>query len=193
EEPSECVVFGEPIAERSEQREPARNPRQLEDEPTGLGLERRLRGLVSLLEGGADAADLRPRPNRGDTCDAPTTDEQRAGIEEREIFTAGASEGECAVPDALSHRYRLAADQRLVDRDVSRLQNHGVGRYAIALRQDDQIVLHELRPSDANALAVTNHERTRASQVTQGCQGATGLALLKQSQSHDEDHEAEEH
>jgi hypothetical protein len=119
--------------------------------------------------------------------------DQRARVDEGEVLAAGPHDRRLAVPDALADRDRLARHQRLVRREVASLLHRRVGGHPVALREHDEVAADDLPPGDPDPLAAADHQRARAGQILERPERALGLALLKERQRHDEDHEAEQH
>jgi hypothetical protein len=148
-------------------------------QPAGLHLQPRRLG-VDGLQGLADLPDLAAGTNRGHFPDAGAAHDQRAGEDVRKIVAARPRRRRRRLcrPGDLADRDRLPRQQRLVDLQIAALDEHGVGRDAIALGQDDEIAANDLAPGDARALPVADHERARAAQVAQRLEHALGARFL---------------
>ena len=95
-------------------------------------------------------------------------DHQRAGKQGGQTIATGAGCGQCHVlrrpvgvnqgvkvrSRYLAHRYRLARQQRFIDLHLAAVDQQRVGGNAVALRQQQQVALHHLKPGNARGLAV---------------------------------------
>ena len=58
------------------------------------------------------------------------------------------------------------------------LDQHGVGRDPVALREDQHVAAHHLASGDAPARAIADDQRARAGEVAERGERPLGLALL---------------
>ena len=72
------------------------------------------------------------------------------------------------------------------------MHDNGVRRDPVALGEHDHVAAHNVTAGDADALAVTNHQRTRAGEVAQGLQHVFGARLLHDGDDNRDRREYEE-
>ena len=142
-----------------------------------------------------DLADLGARAGGSHLGDAAAPYDQRPGVDEGRVVAAGgrgrASAG-AALAAALAHGDRLAGEERLVDREVVRVEDLGVGGHAVALDEDHHVAARHLAPGDPPLLAAADHQRPGAREVLQRAEGVLGLALLVEGDADHHHHEGEE-
>ena len=194
-EPGE-EAFEPPAPEESEgeREEGAQSePRGGEDAhpPRRLRLKRRC-VRIERLQRLADSPQFGLRARGAHAGDALPPHDERAGPDVRQPVASRPSGLRRALVRALRHRDRLSGEKGLVRREAHRLEEHAVGRHAVALREDDEVARHHLAAGDPALVPIAHDERARAREIAQSVQSALRLARLVQGKPHDPEDGCEE-
>ena len=187
------LAVHQPVGERDQHAQSRAPPCDALHDAGGLPLDARGFG-PDRREHAADPSQRGLRAGREDARHALALHDERAGEHERRLLASrrahalhGFRRGE------LAYRHRFAGEERLVHRKIRRAANHRVGRDAIALGEHEKVADHDLAPGDAPLLAVADHERPRARQITQRLERTLALAFLDERDADDHEHEREQH
>ncbi len=131
----------------------------------------------------SDLPDLAAGAGGLDLGEALAPHDQRARINEGQIIAAGpmfsrSSLGDRSRSGLLAHRDRFSGQERLVDRQIVRVDEHRVRRNSVTFSQHEDIATNDLASRDPPPLAIPDHERSRTGQFAQRLQHPFGAGLL---------------
>ena len=186
------VAPGQPVDDHDEDAEEQPRERKGADQAAGLLLERRPL-LLHRLERLSDLAEFAPKPGGLHTTDPVALHHHAPRIDEGQVIPAGPSDRRYPVPRRLANRYGFPRQEGFVHREVRARQEQGVGRDAVSLGEDQQVVPDHLPSRDSPPLPVADDQGPGAGEVAQRLQGALRLPFLVQGDPHHDEDEAEEH
>jgi hypothetical protein len=135
----------------------------------------------------AEASDLAPGPGRPHLRDPAPADDEGSGPRARAVVAARPFV-RFDDPRALSNRCRLPGEERLVDLQSRGLDQGGVRRDAVSFGEDDDVAAHHLSTEDTSPLPVADDQRSRAGEIPERGDGASGPPLLDDRDHHDDEH-----
>ena len=158
-------------------------------EPCGLPLQRAL-GLFDARERAPDSAHLGIRAGGVHARSAPTLNDHRAGIDERHAVPSRSDRRDrrgsarTLAPRQLAYWNGFTGQQRLVGRQIVRVEQHSVGGNAIAFVEQQDVAGDDLPSGNQRSRAVPDDARPRTRKVAQGAEHALGLSLLHNRDAH---------
>lgn len=115
-------------------------------------------------------------------------DDQRAGEHPGQRVAARRGRRIALVAGTLADRDGFAGQQRLVDQQRVRLEQQGIGRDAVAFRQNDEVAPHHLGGRNAHGAAVAHDGGRGRAHVAQCLERALRAAFLEQGHAEQEHH-----
>ena len=127
------------------------------------------------------------RPRRDDQCRRRSAHDRRA--EEDDVAGVGRlARRDVEVARVLLDRHRLARQGRLLDVEVSRLEEARVGRHPIPGRQPDDVTGDQIAPANLDPGARAKRGRRRRHDVAQSLRDAMGPIGLHEVEHHTQPH-----
>ncbi|OPY14700.1 MAG: hypothetical protein A4E74_02329 [Syntrophus sp. PtaB.Bin075] len=148
---------------------------------------------LNVLKGSADLSDFSVNADRLYLRDALTLHRQGSRIDKGQIIAAGPLHSVGAGSRRLPHRNGFSGKQGFVHQKAEAGEQHGIGWNAVPLFHDQDVSPNHLPSRNPPFGAIPDHQGAGAGKITQRLQGPLRLALLIQRDSHDDEHETEQH
>ena len=178
-------VMQQRTAEQDEQHEEEHRARDEERELPSAALELGLGRPRRQARGNVAERGRRPRRDdqrrRRPAHDRRAKKDDVAGI--RRLMRRGLE-----VDGVLLSRHRLARQGRLLDVEVSRLEEARVGRHTISRHQPDDVTGNQVAPPDFAPGSIAESSCRRRDDVAQSFRDAVGAVRLNEVEHHTQDH-----